>query len=174
MPIFSTKDENERYRMIKYTPQHDFCFAFFYGNFVPQNTGVICVQSLNNNLQKFRYKLFYERISATGVVLEINHSFDIMKKLKLIGSPFKIFKNTAFVHKMFNSSVIILLQLFDKNLDSLIVLNIIFLIFSNFIIHQLEVSKFEGASIRTVSGIRGTIKKAVKEGSDGSFRLELN
>jgi ribosome biogenesis protein BMS1 len=73
------------------------------------------------------------------VVVELNTEFKVMKKLKLIGDPYKIMKNTAFIKGMFNSS--------------------------------LEVAKFIGAQIKTVSGIRGSIKKAVKEGApDGSFR----
>ena len=61
-----------------------------------------------------------------------------MKKLKLIGTPFKIYKKTAFIKDMFNS--------------------------------DLEVAKFIGAPIKTVSGIRGIIKKISKVGADGSFR----
>ena len=67
------------------------------------------------------------RISATGIILDINHSVEIVKKLKLTGTPYKIFKNTAFIKDMFTSA--------------------------------LEVAKFEGAAIRTVSGIRGQVKK---------------
>ena len=107
------------------------CQATFYGPQVPPNTGILAIQRLTGNIPGFR-------ISATGVVLELDASSKIVKKLKLVGTPTKIYKNTAFISGMFNS--------------------------------DLEVSRFEGASIRTVSGVRGQVKKALREGIPGSFR----
>mmetsp|Transcript_3372 Transcript_3372/g.7476 ORF Transcript_3372/g.7476 Transcript_3372/m.7476 type:complete len:840 (+) Transcript_3372:2209-4728(+) len=131
IPVFSTEDQNGRYRYLKYTPEHMHCQATFYGPQVPPNTGILAIQRLTGNLPGFR-------ISATGVVLELDASSKVVKKLKLVGTPTKIYKNTAFISGMFNS--------------------------------DLEVSRFEGASIRTVSGIRGQVKKALREGQPGSFR----
>ena len=126
LPVYSMQDANSRHRMIKYTPEHMHCHATVYGPMVPQNTGVVCFQTLNNKLASFR-------IAATAVVLEVDHAMKVMKKLKLVGTPSKVYKNTAFITGMFNSA--------------------------------LEVAKFEGASLRTVSGIRGTVKKATKAGA---------
>jgi ribosome biogenesis protein BMS1 len=131
MPVFSTEDKNDRLRFLKYTPEHMHCLATFYGPHIPPNTGVLAIQNLEGKVPGFR-------ISATGVVLELDSSFPIVKKLKLVGNPSKIYKNTAFISGMFNS--------------------------------DLEVSRFEGACIKTVSGVRGQVKKAIREGQPGSFR----
>jgi len=131
IPYYSTEDQNGRYRYLKYTPEHMHCNLTFYGPQVPPNTGILAIQNLSSNIPSFR-------IAGTGVTLENDASFEIVKKLKLVGTPHKIYKNTAFISGMFNT--------------------------------DLEVSRFEGASIKTVSGIRGQVKKALREGHAGSFR----
>eukprot|EP00516_Mucochytrium_quahogii_P007473 CAMPEP_0203745506 /NCGR_PEP_ID=MMETSP0098-20131031/1197_1 /ASSEMBLY_ACC=CAM_ASM_000208 /TAXON_ID=96639 /ORGANISM=" , Strain NY0313808BC1" /LENGTH=1171 /DNA_ID=CAMNT_0050633303 /DNA_START=86 /DNA_END=3601 /DNA_ORIENTATION=- len=130
IPIFSMEDTNERQRYIKYTPEHMHSQAVFWGPGTAPNTGFLCYQDIRERQKGFR-------ISATGTLLEMDQTCKIVKKLKLVGEPYKIFKNTAFIKGMFNS--------------------------------ELEVAKYEGASLRTVSGIRGMVKKAEK-GRPGGFR----
>lgn len=130
LPIFSKLEDNLKNRMLKYTPEHVACMAHFWGPIIPQGTGVLAIQDVATRISGFR-------IAATGSIVEMDKSTQIMKKLKLTGVPMKIYKKTAFIKDMFNS--------------------------------PLEVAKFEGAKIKTVSGIRGQIKKAVSK-PEGCFR----
>ncbi|KAI8628255.1 GTP binding protein Bms1 [Xylariaceae sp. FL1651] len=130
MPILHSWEERVRHRMLKYSPEHSFCYATFYGPLVAPNTSFVCFQSLSSDNPGFR-------VAATGTVLSVDSSYEIVKKLKLTGTPAKVYKNTAFIKDMFNSS--------------------------------LEIAKFEGASIKTVSGIRGQIKRALSK-PEGHFR----
>ena len=130
LPLYHTTDNRVRHRMLKYTPEHMHCFASVYGPLVAPNTGFCCIQSFSNHNPGFR-------IAATGTVLSVDESTEIVKKLKLTGYPYKIFRNTAFIKDMFTTG--------------------------------LELAKFEGAAIRTVSGIRGQIKRALAS-PEGHFR----
>ncbi|PMD15511.1 DUF663-domain-containing protein [Hyaloscypha hepaticicola] len=130
MPVYSISDSRVRNRMLKYTPEHMHCFATFFGPLIAPNSGFSCYQSFSSKNPGFR-------IAATGTVLNVDEATEIVKKLKLTGTPYKIFKNTAFIKDMFTTAV--------------------------------EIAKFEGASIKTVSGVRGQIKKALSK-SEGHFR----
>ena len=129
IPLLSMKDAT-RNRLIKYTPEHMHCMATFWGPVVPPGTSYCAFRSLSAGQSGFR-------VAATGTVLEFDQAVIIVKKLKLVGIPYEIHKNTAFIKDMFSSA--------------------------------LEVAKFEGAAIRTVSGLRGQAKKAVKS-PEGAFR----
>ena len=130
--MFSVEDDRSgRHRYLKYTPEHMHCHATFWGPQVPPNTGILAMQHLHEKIEGFR-------IAGTGVALEIDASFEIVKKLKLVGTPTKIYKHTAFITGMFNS--------------------------------ELEVSRFEGAKMRAVSGMRGQVKKSIRDNQPGAFR----
>jgi len=156
VPIFSTEDQNERQRYLKYTPEHMHCFATFYGPLCPPNTGMASLPSVPSSFSfsflssfpPFLHIRFHSnchpqalssrplpsslppslppslplssgllafqslsssipgfRVALTGIVLELDSSFHVAKKLKLIGTPCKIFKNTAFISGMFNSDL---------------------------------------------------------------------
>lgn len=118
----------------RYTPEHMHCIATFWGPLVPPNTPMLAYQKASPTAHGFR-------VSLTGTALELKATPTVVKKLKLVGTPIKIFKNTAFITGMFNSS--------------------------------LEAAKFEGSKLQTVSGIRGQVKKALKEGEPGNFRASF-
>ena len=130
---YCVEDKNHRLRLIKYTPKFTNCIAICYGPQVPINVAVVAMQ---NDLGDTTDDNF--RISGTGDVIEVNQSFDIVKKLKLIGEPEEIYKKTANIKNMFNSN--------------------------------LEVARYIGAKIQTVSGIRGIIKKQLNTKPEGRFR----
>lgn len=132
LPVYTTSDSRTRTRMLKYTPEHAYCSATFYGPLVAPNTTFCGMQVVANSDTTGSF-----RIAATGIVEEIDSSTEIVKKLKLVGYPYKIFRNTAFIKDMFSSA--------------------------------LEVARFEGAQIKTVSGIRGEIKRALSK-PEGHYR----
>jgi ribosome biogenesis protein BMS1 len=100
---------------------------------MPINISVIAFQ---NNLYDKNIENF--RICGKGDLIEVNESFNLVKKIKLIGEAEEIYKKSAIIKGMFNSN--------------------------------LEVARYIGAKIQTVSGIRGIIKKQINLKPEGRFR----
>nr|CAD7446822.1 unnamed protein product [Timema bartmani] len=121
-------------QMLKYTPEHVACIAHFWGPITPQSTGFLAIQDVATKQTADILQLL---LRQAGAVVELDKSAHVTKKLKLIGTPYKIYKKTAFIKGMFSSA--------------------------------LEVAKFEGGKVRTVSGIRGQIKKGEVK-PEGAFR----
>eukprot|EP00768_Dysnectes_brevis_P002873 gnl/Dysnectes_brevis/2099_a2434_1863.p1 GENE.gnl/Dysnectes_brevis/2099_a2434_1863~~gnl/Dysnectes_brevis/2099_a2434_1863.p1 ORF type:complete len:1140 (+),score=373.36 gnl/Dysnectes_brevis/2099_a2434_1863:54-3422(+) len=125
IPVYSMEQPGSMdERMLKYTPEHMHCHATFWGPAAPPASGVMAFATVKNEQKSFR-------VSATGSVLELSKTSKVVKKLKLVGHPYKIQRNTVFLRDMFSS--------------------------------RLEATAFVGAALKTVSGIRGTIKKALRE-----------
>ena len=82
---YCVEDKNHRLRLIKYTPKFTNCIAICYGPQVPINIAIVALQ---NNMENTTDDNF--RICGTGDVVEVNQSFEIVKKLKLIGDPEEI------------------------------------------------------------------------------------
>ncbi len=113
VPMYALEDRNEkRLKFLKYTPEHMHCQMLFYGPQVPPKTGAIFIRNWHEQLKNYR-------ISATGLVLDTTTGLTsgtgaattsgtgagAVKKLKLTGEPYKIFKNTAFIKGMFTSDL---------------------------------------------------------------------
>lgn len=101
--VFSKEEHNMRMRYLKYALPHDHCTANIYGPLVPIKSGVIAFVNSVWKSSASNAKCF--RVAGTGSVLNLDKSFQVMKKLKLIGEPYKIFGKTAFIRGMFNSEL---------------------------------------------------------------------
>lgn len=95
IPIYAKIEDDLKHRYLKYTPNHVTCNMSFYGPITPQNTGFLAIQTVSNDVKEMKRLGF--RIAATGAVNEIDKSSHIMKKLKLVGTPYKIYKKTSFI-----------------------------------------------------------------------------
>ena len=133
---FCVEDKNMRLRLVKYTPKFGSINAICYGPLMPINISVIAFQ---NNLYDKNIENF--RICGKGDLIEVNESFNLVKKIKLIGEAEEIYKKSAIIKGMFNSN--------------------------------LEVARYIGAKIQTVSGIRGIIKKQINLKPEGRFRASF-
>lgn len=97
-PIFAAEDPNGRHRYLKYTPLHMHCYCAFYGPVAPPNTGFIAIPVSDKRVHNFRP-------TCTGYTVGNDNATQVVKKLKLTGTPDKVQKTTVFVKGMFNSDI---------------------------------------------------------------------
>lgn len=93
IPVYSSKTSGDN-RMLKYCFKQGYSLINFYGSIVPPGTGFVAYsESL-----KFR-------VIGHGKIQDVSGEVNLVKKLKLIGYPFKIMGNTAFIKDMFTSNL---------------------------------------------------------------------
>lgn len=95
VPMYAKREDDLKYRYLKYTPNHVTCHMSFYGPITPQATGFLAVQTVTSDIKEVKRIGF--RIAATGSVKEIDKSSAILKKLKIVGAPIKIYQKSAFI-----------------------------------------------------------------------------
>jgi ribosome biogenesis protein BMS1 len=98
LPVFFTEERGDRNRFLKYMPDFLTCWAVFHGPPSAANVGVTAFQHIRENLEMFR-------ITATGVTVEPMGDGNIVKKLRVTGSPSDIFHKTAKISNMFTSDI---------------------------------------------------------------------
>ena len=100
--IYSLDDHFIHMKMLNYSPEHTHCHVTFYGSrsLATGNTGFCAFNFLSADTPGFS-------VTATGVVLDVDRSTMIVKKLKLklTGVPYEIFKNTAFIIDMLSGAL---------------------------------------------------------------------
>lgn len=93
---YAKREDNFRMRSLKYARKYMHVEAMCWGPITSTNTGFVAFQNITDRVPEFR-------IAANGVVLEADQSCKIVKKLKLMGTPEKVLKKTAFIKDMFHS-----------------------------------------------------------------------
>ena len=72
-------------------------FSNLFQWFCFQGSGFLCMQEVSSSSPNFR-------IAASGTILESDCSHNVVKKLKLVGYPYKIFHNTSFIQVLHRES----------------------------------------------------------------------
>ncbi|KAL7632419.1 UNVERIFIED_CONTAM: hypothetical protein RMT77_017273 [Armadillidium vulgare] len=98
MVFYAKREDNFRLRSLKYARKYMHVEAIFWGPVTEMSSGFVAIQDINVKSSTFS-------IAANGVVLEVDQSTKLEKKLKLIGYPEKIYQKTAFIKDMFHSEI---------------------------------------------------------------------